>query len=431
MMSSYDYDVVIIGAGPGGSTCGTFLAKAGHQVLILEKEHFPRFHVGESLLPCGNDVLKASGAWDFVEKAGFMPKFGAEFCAGNGSKSRSIWFSKGLIPGYGQTFQVERSKFDHLLLKHAQNCGCVSREGAKVESVAFDEDGVDIAYKMNDASHQVRSRWIVDASGRDTFLGKYLGLPKDSLNIPKRIATFAHFKKTFRHEGDEAGHITVVRMKGGWFWLIPLDAEKTSVGMVQELEPLKQSGITPENSFQEAIRNSSELQSRMEHAEQVSDFYTTSNYCYNYRVLAGPRMLMVGDSGGFIDPIFSSGVMVAVKSGQIAAELISGVSKSGASFSQRQQRKFTKEVQNLRDAFSKMILNYYYEHGFEVFIHPQSRFKVVEAVNSLLAGHTKMKFNHWWRIQFFFLICSFQKWFAVAPRLDLSTNAKRDSLTRA
>jgi flavin-dependent dehydrogenase len=419
MHSTFDCDTLIIGGGPGGSTLGTFLSKAGQRVRLLEKEVFPRFKIGESLIPCGNDILKASGVWEKIEKAGFIPKLGAEFCTGNASKTRSVWFDNGIIPGYGRTFQVERAKFDHLLLKHAQESGCQVSEGTRVESVNFGKQGVITTYQQGDTTSSIRSRWIVDASGRDTFLGRYLRLPRKELDVPKRIATYAHFKGVYRNSGDAAGHITVVRLQGGWFWLIPLDVDKTSVGMVQECRTLQESGLTPIESFEKTIQESTELRARLRDSQRMSEFHTTSNYSYTYETQAGPRMLMIGDAGGFIDPIFSSGVLIALKSAQLAKDYILNANTERG-FTPRDQIRFTSEVQGLRNGFERMIRTYYQENGFEVFINPQSRFRIVAAVNSLLAGHTHMKLQHWWRIQMFYLVCAIQKWIPLAPRLNFA-----------
>jgi hypothetical protein len=219
------------------------------------------------------------------------------------------------------------------------------------------------------------------------------------------------------------GHITVIRLKGGWFWIIPLDKEKTSVGMVQEVDELRKASLTPEESFEKTIQDSTELQFRMKDTVRLSEFYTSSNYSYSYTKIAGPRMVMIGDSGGFIDPIFSSGVMIALRSGQMAAEWIAKADSEQRSFSPAEQIRFTNELHHLRKAFSQMISFYYTKHGFELFINPQSRFRVVEAVNSLLAGHIEMKFNHWWRVQFFYFICWLQRWFELAPRLNYEETA--------
>jgi len=246
--------------------------------LLLEKEIFPRFHIGESLLPFGNDVLKDIGVWNKMESGGFMPKYGAEFTTGNSQRFNRLWFTKGLTPGYGKTFQVERSRFDHLLLRHAAESGCDVREGHRVISVQVDDDGATVAYEGKGSSGEIRSRWIVDASGRDAFLGRQMNLSKENLDFPKRIAIYAHFKGVYRNPGEAAGHITIVRMKDGWCWFIPLDAEKTSVGLVQRLDDFKRSGLTPEQSFERALIEHAELQFRVKSAERTSEIYTTSDY---------------------------------------------------------------------------------------------------------------------------------------------------------
>ena len=148
-------DTVIIGSGPAGSTIGALLARAGQKVLLVEKETFPRFHIGESLLPFGNDVLKDSGAWSKIEAAGFQRKLGAEFCTGNGARFQRFWFARGLVPGYGLTYQVERARFDQLLLEHAVSCGCEVRQPCAAKAAARDKDG----WRVTLAEGEVRSRW--------------------------------------------------------------------------------------------------------------------------------------------------------------------------------------------------------------------------------------------------------------------------------
>src|SRR5579871_1900091 len=314
MNSSTMYDTIIIGGGPGGSTAGAFLAKAGKRTLLLEREVFPRFHIGESLLPFGNDVLKESGAWPKIETAGFQRKYGAEFFVSNGSRWQRFWFARGLIPGYGETFQVERAKFDHVLLDHAASCGCEVRQGCPAKEVTREGD----TWRVKLEDGEVRARWLIDASGRDAFLGRILGFTKKPMNITKRIATYAHFKGVYRNPGDAEGHITIVRLEDGWFWFIPLADAKMSVGMVRTLEDLKKFGNTAEEWFMKTVASSSELTRRMNGAERISEFYKTGDYSYHYEQMAFDHAIMVGDAAGFIDPIFSSGVHIATKGGQIA-----------------------------------------------------------------------------------------------------------------
>jgi flavin-dependent dehydrogenase len=416
MSSPSAYDTIIIGGGPGGSTAGAFLGKAGQRVLLLEREVFPRFHIGESLLPFGNDVLKESGAWPKIEAAGFQPKYGAEFFLSNGSRWQRFWFARGLIPGYGETFQVERAKFDHVLLDHAASCGCEVRQGCPAKDVTRDAD----RWRVKLDGPEVRGRWLIDASGRDAFLGRALGVPRKPMNLTKRIATYAHFKRVYRNPGNAAGNITIVRLKDGWFWLIPLAEGKTSVGMVRTLEDLKQFGKSAEEWFAKTVESSRELTRRMKDAERVSEFYKTGDYSYHYEQMAVDHALMVGDAAGFIDPIFSSGVHIATKSGQIAASLIQRADAGKRGLTTREQRWYSHHVHRCMDVYRQMISMYYSNQSFEVLMHPHGPFGVVPAVTSILAGNFHPSFGMWWRVKLFRMICAIHCRVPIVPRLDYS-----------
>jgi flavin-dependent dehydrogenase len=241
-----NYDVIIIGGGPGGSTAGSVLARAGKKVLILERERFPRFHVGESLIPYGNDELRAIGVWEKLEQGEFMPKLGAEFVTGNSLASVRVLFGRYLAPPYAQTFQVERSRFDQLLLNHAIESGCEVWQETKVNTAAVSNEGAKVTCVRHGQAHEISARWILDARGRDAFLGKQMQLPRTDLGLPKKLAIFAHFKGALRNDAPAEGYITVVRLDFGWFWMIPLDAEKTSIGLVQTIDHLRTTGLMPE-----------------------------------------------------------------------------------------------------------------------------------------------------------------------------------------
>jgi flavin-dependent dehydrogenase len=409
------YDTIIIGGGPGGSTAGALLARGGQRVLVLEREVFPRFHIGESLLPFGNDVLKESGAWPKIEAAGFQRKYGAEFFLGNGSRWQRFWFANGFVPGYGQTFQVERAKFDHVLLDHAAACGCEVRQGCAAKQVALESDG----WRVTLAEGEARGRWLIDASGRDSFVGRALDLAKKPLTIPKRIAVYAHFTGVYRNPGDAEGHITIVRLKDGWFWLIPL-ASKTSVGLVRTLDDFKRFGGSIDQWFAQTVAETSELSRRMKDAKQISEFYRTSDYTYRYVQLAGDHSMLVGDAGGFIDPIFSSGVHIATKSGQMAAGLILQADTHRRGLTRTERRRYTRDVHRFMDVYRDMILMYYDNRSFEVFMCPKNRFHLVDAVNSIVAGNMRHSFGMWWRVRLFRLILAIHRRVPIVPRLDYS-----------
>ena len=417
------YDAIIIGGGPGGSTAGSALAKAGKKVIILERERFPRFHVGESLIPYGNDVLKAIGAWDKMMQAGFMEKLGAEFVLGNSKRAINIIFGRYLKPGYAQTFQVERAKFDHLLMQNAESLGCEVWQETKVKSANITGEGVTVTCEKDGAVHEISARWILDASGRDAFLGRQMNLPKTDLGLPKKFATFAHFRGVKRKDAPDQGHITIVRLDFGWFWMIPLDAEKVSIGLVQTLEHFKATGKTPGECFDHVVATTTELQHRMAGAERVNEFNFAGDYTYRHLQNAGPRWLLIGDAAGFIDPIFSSGVMLAIRSGYAAAKEVIAADAAGTALSPRAQQRYTKHVGKMCQVFLNMIRMFYDNHSFEVFMDKNPPKGMEWAVNNLVAGNTNLGWRLRLHVWAFYAVCAIQKRFELVPRLDLSDSA--------
>lgn len=423
--TSKKYDVVIIGGGPGGSAAGALLAKAGKKVLILEKETFPRFHVGESLLPYGNDILKELGVWEKIENAGFMPKWGAEFCLGNGSKFQQFWFGNSLGDCYAKTFQVERSKFDQILLQHAKSVGCEVQQKAQASQVQFQNDQVNLNYIDEKGSHSITSRWIMDASGRDSFLGRQLKLPKHETQSSKRIAIFAHFENVFRNPGKAGGHIVIVRLANGWFWFIPLTETKTSVGYVQTLDGFKESQLQPEQSFQQIIQKEEELRMRLKNATRMSEFYVTSDYSYRFEAFAQPRAFLIGDAAGFVDPIFSSGVMMALKSARLAVNHLLTADKKSSVLSAASQRQYTSQVRKMMEIYVNMINAFYDQDAFEIFMSPTKRWKMLQTVMSVLGGRTHFSFGYWFRLKVFYTLGHLQRFIALAPRLNFSRISSR------
>jgi flavin-dependent dehydrogenase len=413
------YDAIIIGGGPGGSTAASVLAQAGRKVLVLERERFPRFHVGESLIPYGNEEMRAIGVWPKLERGGFMPKLGAEFVTGNSTATTRILFGQYLNPEYAQTFQVERSRFDQLLLDHAIESGAEVWQETAVKAAAAADDGVKVTCVRDGETHELSARWLFDASGREAFLGKQMQLPKTDLGLPKKFATFAHFKGVRRNDPPADGHITVVRLDFGWFWMIPLDAEKTSIGLVQTLEHFRATGLKPEEFFEQVVATTPELQKRMSAAERVSEFYFAGDYTYRHLQNAGPRWLLIGDAAGFIDPIFSSGVMLAIKSGYRAAQAALTADRTGRALSEREQMRYTREVEKMCKVFLNMIKMFYDNHSFEVFMTPCPYPGMEAAVNNLVAGNTNLGWRLRVRVWAFYAICALQRYVPIVPKLAL------------
>jgi hypothetical protein len=280
-----------------------------------------------------------------------------------------------------------------------------------------------VKYEWRGATSTARCRWLLDATGRDTFMGKKLELPRVPTQDDRRIATYAHFRGVFRNEGDAAGHITIVRLPGGWFWFIPLDAEKTSVGYVQRVDDLRASGRRPEESFDFVTQNYKELHTRLREAERIGEIHTTADYSYRFENFTPhPRVLFVGDAAGFTDPIFSSGVMMAMKSARLAARLIGETDLARQpGLPAAQQRYYTREVGRMMMVYIKMITAFYDNPSFELFMHPAPVMKIPDAIVAIVGGATELPFRLWWRMKVFYLLCSLQQRLGVAPRIDFRT----------
>lgn len=416
-----EFDIVIAGGGPGGSAAATFLARAGRRTLLLEKDQHPRFRIGESLLPYGNDLLREMGVWDKVVATGcFMPKHGAEFCTADGLQFQRFSFAQGLGPEYAMTYQVERAKFDDLLIAHAAECGCIVRERATVTDLKPSHDSVTVTYTEAGERRTVSAAWFIDATGRDALAGRLLGLPKRATLAAKRIATYAHFRGAFRNDGPEAGNITIARLPGGWFWFIPINAEITSVGYVRRLSDSKASGLSPDDEFTHAVAQFSGVAERLRAAERIGEFRTTGDYSHRFTTFAPhPRVLLAGDAAGFVDPIFSSGVMMALKSARLAARLI--LACPGRGLAPAQRRRYTREVRRMMDVYVRMIRTFYDDPAFEIFMHPQPMLGLPAAVAAVVGGNTDLPFRLRWRLQAFYLLCWLQRHFALAPRIPFLT----------
>lgn len=418
------------------------MARAGLRTLIVEKERFPRFHIGESLLPAGNDILRETGVWEKVAAAGFMPKHGAEFHVGERlDVGKRIRFADGMIPGNPSTYQVERSRFDELLLRHAEALGCTVRERTRLIGATPLPDGSGWEATVQTAGgsgpETVRAGWILDGSGRDH--GFAHALKSDRVdpggNLPKRAAVYAHFRGVARATGPEGGNIIIVRHADGWFWLIPLDEERTSVGLVTTLPAVRAANGQFGEFFADTVARLPKLRALMDGAEPVTDFYVTADYTYRSRRFATERMLLVGDAAGFFDPIFSSGVFLGLFSARLAAaEVIRAERRVGGGpqgLTPWRQRRYTREVGRAAAVFQKLILAFYDNDAFSVFVDPHPPFGLGRAVNSVVAGHTRLPWSVWWRYRAFLAICRLQRRWPLVPRVAFARSTRRGEPERA
>jgi flavin-dependent dehydrogenase len=408
-------DVVVIGAGPAGSVAGAYLARAGMRPLILEKERFPRFAIGESLLPYGNEILKELDIWPELERGGFVKKFGADFCTGCNERFNRYWFRRVFGEAHEHTFQVDRARFDHLLMKRARAEGCEVIEGAKVVSVERGGDGgVALAYEDSEGRHAIESRWLVDASGRCGVAGGALQWPRRATRDRKMVAVYGHFRGVARNGGEAAGHTVIVRFKEGWFWLIPLANHTTSVGAVVPPDLIKRHGGL-ESAFRACVEANPEVAMRMAKAETLVPLRATADYSWRHSSFAQDRILLTGDAAGFVDPIFSSGVMLAMKSGRLAARTIERHEALGRGLTPREARAYTGEIAAWMKLYSRIIRSFYDRAGFEIFMNPMPFLGIPRSLGLLVGGKMDLPLAQHVRIALFGLICAAQRVLRIVP----------------
>ncbi len=370
-------DVLVIGGGPAGSTAAITLARRGWRVLQLEKAHHPRFHISESLLPMNLPILQRLGVLDRVAAIGVY-KPGADFpltLADGTSRVQMFRFDRALNPQFGYAYQVKRDEYDRLLFEAAAEAGADSREGVTVLSVDDDADG---------SEFEVRMRYLVDASGRDTFLGARRKLKRKNAKH-QSAALFSHFRGVLRRDGEEAGNITVQRFAHGWIWLIPLRDDVMSIGAVCSPEYLKQRDGDTESFLLRTLRTVPTVEARMRHAERVAPVHATGNYSYICSQMAGPGWTMVGDAYAFFDPIFSSGVYLGMHSAERAALMVDGALREPARETAL-QRGMTQRLDRGLKEFSWFIYRFTTPVMQRLFARPSNKFQIEQAVISLLAG---------------------------------------------
>lgn len=415
---SQEWDVIVIGGGPAGSSAATTLAKAGRKVLVLEKEKFPRFHVGESLLPYNREVFDELGVWDKIANAGFMRKRGAQFWLGDGTRHVRMNFARGSFTAFSEAFHVERSRFDDILLKHAVSCGAQVREESLVQDIQVTDHLVNVTYRdSTGARHEVSCAFLIDASGLSNFTANR-AKERTYYSEHKKLAIFGHFSGVQMPEGEEHGDILVVRRKNSWFWLIPLETNKVSVGLVMDRADFQSLSMEPTEIFQDAVKNTPAVAARFEKATPLTPTHVVTDFSYRNDSLVSDRVIRAGDASGFIDPIFSSGVLLAMTSGLHAARVANDAVLAGKTMTPG-MLEYEKRTRANVGQFWEFIEKFYTKHFAQLFFQPSNRLKMMCSINAVLAGCTRLPLHVRWRLRIFFALVWLQKRFALAEEIHI------------
>ena len=385
--ATHRVDVLVIGGGPGGSTAAALLAQRGLSVALLEKDRHPRFHIGESLLPANLPLLDQLGVGEAVRAIG-MEKWGAEFVSPwHAQKTQTFQFAEAWDKSMPMAYQVRRSAFDHILIHNAAAKGAQVVEGCTVRDVDFLPAGAGaMATAQHDDGTQSTwsARYVVDASGRDALLASRRKARKRN---PKHnsAAIFAHYAGAKRLDGKAQGNISIFWFDHGWFWFIPLADGTTSVGAVVWPYYLKTRATPLEQFFADTIAMAPELAARLDGATRVSEVQATGNFSYSSDHTHGPGYLLIGDAYAFIDPVFSSGVMLAMQGGFLAADTVETCLRSPQRATQALAH-FDREIRRGPREFSWFIYRVNHPTMRDLFMGPRNIFRVKEALLSVLAG---------------------------------------------
>lgn len=384
-VSSRHCDVLIMGGGPAGAAVAALLARRGWHAVILEKDRHPRFHIGESLLPLSLPFLAELGVLEEIEAIG-LRKYAAEFHSVYHGKSMTFSFGEALRPDYPYAYQVRRAEFDHVLLRNAGRQGAEVHEGWRVDTAAIADGEIRAVTAVDETGERARwqARFYVDATGRDTFLADFLAL-KERNARHRSAALYAHFEGAERAQGQAEGNICIHWFDHGWFWMIPLKDGTMSVGAVCKPEYLKRRSVPVEQFLFDTIALCPGVSRRLANASLAGEVTATGNYSYQSRRMTGKNFLLAGDAYAFIDPVFSSGVHLALNSAFLAAEAVDGILRQPASAKQRLAR-FEREVRKGLGVFSWFIYRITTPAIRDLFMNPENLFRVRQAVVSVLAG---------------------------------------------
>ena len=392
------FDVAVIGGGPAGATVATLLAQYGRRVVVFEKQRHPRFHIGESLLPKNLPILERLGVATEVAATGVY-KSGAEFVSPDLDQRQAFHFSDALDPEPDHAYQVCRSQFDEILLRNARTKGAEVRENCVVTDFESDTGICRLTVMENGVSEVCSARFVIDASGRDCFLSKRVGTRIRDRNH-NSAAIFAHFEGVSADAWATQGNLAVYFFEHGWIWMIPLPGSLTSIGAVCMPDYLKTRSGSLDDFFLETLRLAPKVWEVLSDARATTPVRGAGNYSYKADRAYGDRFLLLGDAYAFIDPVFSSGVYLAMSGAEVAATAVHrSLDEPGRANTLFEA--YRRHVDRRLDRLSWIIHRFNMPAMRNLFMSPRDTLGIRSAVISLLAGNISSSYSVTWRLALF------------------------------
>ena len=424
-----DFDVVVVGGGPTGSIASLLLARASMRVAVFERTTKFPLRVGESLLPRCYELLQELGLEERMAQVPHTMKHGARFGFAHEEKLRRVPFTDGFPLGATMTYNVERAAFDEMLLQAASDAGAEIHRNTLAQLAATPQDGK-VELKVND--RKITAKYLIDASGRAALVARELGTRKPLQHL-RKLACFAHYTSVQRDPGVAAGDLISLMCEEGWFWLIPIDETRTSIGFVVDVEAEKRLGMTHEALLEWAIERAPQVACRCADAKRVTPVYFMSDFSYTCEPYAGPGYFLAGDCGVFVDPVFSTGVCLGMMTGKFAAESVSAILR-GEMTAEAARQDYTAKFKDSSTIFFRMV-NVFYKHSFrELFVNTRNAWRIRRAMISIMAGQifpTPMPWKLRWRLRALEVAVKLQRFISLVPRRKTYSLSERAPVGRA